>query len=293
VPIGESWEISDRPRDVSVIANGPLAGRDLHWLMENRGTELLGNVPVRNGRFPLLIKILDAQEKLSLQVHPPVGKARALGGEPKTELWYIADAAPGAALYVGLKSGVTRAQFEAKLENGSVEECFHRIEVRPGDAMFLPSGRVHALGAGLVIFEIQQNSDTTYRVFDWNRLGLDGQPRALHIRESLESIDFKDFEPALVQSGFTDSGPQKVRTLVRDPLFEVDACQIAARTQFDLRPQVMQIVGVLTGQLQLRDGQSQLVLSAGQFCLVPASLERVSLWSETPTIFLRTEVGRT
>src|SRR3954471_19309448 len=200
VPIGESWEISDRPGDASVIANGPLAGKDLRWLMEHHERELLGETKSANGRFPLLIKILDAQEKLSLQVHPPAHKAAELKGEPKTEAWYIADAAPGAELYVGLKCGVTRAEFETKIKTGAVAECFHRVPVKAGDTMFLPSGRVHAIGAGLVIFEIQQNSDTTYRVFDWNRVGLDGIPRDLHVAQSLSSIDFEDFEPRLVSA---------------------------------------------------------------------------------------------
>ena len=198
VPIGESWEISDRPGDVSVISNGPLAGKDLHWLVENLRTDLLGDAKLEAGRFPLLIKLLDAQEKLSLQVHPPASKATELRGDPKTEMWFIADALPGSELYVGLKRGVTRADFERRVGDGSVAECFHRVPVGVGDSMFLPSGRVHAIGAGLVIFEIQQNSDTTYRVFDWNRVGLDGKPRELHVPQSLASIDFNDFEPALV-----------------------------------------------------------------------------------------------
>ena len=176
-PIGESWEISDRPGDASVIANGPLAGKDLRWLMERHAVELLGREKAGDERFPLLVKILDAQEKLSLQVHPPADKAAELGGEPKTELWYVADATPEAELFAGLKRGVTRTEFERKLADGTVAECFHRLAVEKSDVMFLPSGRVHALGAGSVIFEIQQNSDTTYRVFDWNRAGLDGRPR--------------------------------------------------------------------------------------------------------------------
>src|SRR5438477_3571802 len=143
--IGESWEVSDRPGDVSVIASGPLAGKDLHWLVEQKPRELLGSVKTQHGRFPLLVKILDAQEKLSLQVHPPPEKATELGGEPKTEMWYIADAAPGAELYVGLKRGVTRGEFERKIANGTVADCFHRVDVKAGDAMVLPSGRVHAL----------------------------------------------------------------------------------------------------------------------------------------------------
>src|SRR5579863_7718286 len=119
VPIGESWEISDRPGDASVIANGPLAGKDLRWLMENHAGELLGKGKERAKNFPLLVKILDAQEKLSLQVHPPADKAKALGGEPKTEMWYITNAAPGAELYVGLNRGVTRAELERKIKDGT------------------------------------------------------------------------------------------------------------------------------------------------------------------------------
>ena len=290
VPIGESWEISDRPGDASVITNGTLAGKDLRWLMENHAADLLGKAKPPSGRFPLLIKILDAQDKLSLQVHPPPVKAAELGGEPKTELWYVAEAAPGAELYVGLKRGVTRAKFEQRIKAGTVAECFHRVSVRPGDAMFLPSGRVHALGAGLVIFEIQQNSDTTYRVFDWNRLGLDGKPRELHIPQSLASIDFSDYEPALLPRALAQSGAQKIRPLVRDPLFAVEAQELVAGASAPLRPTKMQIVALLAGGVQVSDGAGTLALAAGQFCLIPASLAQVTLRAETPATFLRVEV---
>ncbi len=138
--IGESWEISDRPGDASVIANGPLAGKDLRWLMENHCAEILGDAkPASENRFPLLIKILDSREKLSLQVHPPASKAAELHGEPKTEMWFIADAAPGAELFVGLKRGVSRAEFEKKIADGTVADCFHRVPVRAGDTMFYPA----------------------------------------------------------------------------------------------------------------------------------------------------------
>jgi mannose-6-phosphate isomerase len=290
VPIGESWEISDRPGDVSIIANGPLAGKDLRWLMENHAAELLGGAKAQRGRFPLLIKILDAQDKLSLQVHPPPSRAAALGGEPKTELWYVAQAAPGAELYAGLKRGVTRAEFEHQIRTGTVAECFHRVSVRPGDAMFLPGGRVHALGAGLVIFEIQQNSDTTYRVFDWNRPGLDGKPRELHIPQSLASIDFKDFEPSLLPLACAQTGAQRGRPLVRDALFTAEAHQASAGASVPLRPNKMQIIGLLAGQAQVRNGEVPLALAPGQFCLVPASLAQVVLRAEAPATFLRVEV---
>ena len=272
VPIGESWEISDRPGDVSVIANGPLAGKDLHWLMQNHGEEVLGEAKARAGCFPLLVKLLDARDKLSLQVHPPAPKAAQLGGEPKTEMWYIADAEPGAELFVGLKRGVTRQAFEQQVAAGTVADCFHRVSVGPGDAMFLPSGRVHAIGAGLVIFEIQQNSDTTYRVFDWNRVGLDGKPRQLHVAESLASIDFNDFEPRLVDRGGRRQNHLEHRSLVNDPLFTVECITAKARSTMRVSSR-LRIIGVVKGSVKVSGGSQSVNLTGGQFCLVPAELD--------------------
>ena len=290
-PIGESWEISDRPGDASVITNGPLAGKNLRWLMENHAAEILGGAkPAAEGRFPLLCKILDAREKLSLQVHPPAARAKELKGEPKTEMWFIADAAPDASLYVGLKRGVTRAGFEKKIADGSVADCFHRIPVKAGDAMFLPSGRVHAIGDGLVIFEIQQNSDTTYRVFDWNRVGLDGKPRDLHVPESLASIDFADFEPALVQCKFAGN-EIKTRPLVKDVLFNVEVVEMNSGTELDLKPRKLQIIAVVSGWLEIQSGSTSVNLAAGQFCLVPACLEQTEVSAKSGAVFLRVEAN--
>ncbi len=291
-PIGESCEISDRPGDASVIANGPLAGKDLRWLMEHHAGEILGSAkPAAEGRFPLLCKILDARDKLSLQVHPPASKAKELKGEPKTEMWYIADAAPDASLYVGLKRGVTRAEFEKKIADGNVADCFHRIPVRAGDAMFLPSGRVHAIGDGLVIFEIQQNSDTTYRVFDWNRVGLDGKPRELHIAQSLASIDFNDFEPELVETKFVADGTVQIRSLVKDPLFNVEAWKLNSGKAALLKPKKLQIVAVTAGSVEIKSGSVSAALAAGQFCLVPASLERTEVSTKSEAALLHVEAN--
>jgi mannose-6-phosphate isomerase len=290
-PIGESWEISDRPGDVSVIANGMLKGKDLQWLMKHHRRDLLGS---RFGaeRFPLLVKILDARETLSLQVHPPATQGSALKGEPKTELWYIVEADPGAELFAGLKRGVSPTDFQERIAAGTVADCFHRISVKAGDAMFLPSGRVHALGAGLVIFEIQQNSDTTYRVFDWNRVGLDGRPRELHPAESLASIDFEDFEPTLVCPTPSQMGPVPTATLVDDPLFSVRSVELTDEQDMPLAPGSATIVAVLSGALRVWHGTKELRLEPGSFCLVPASLQNVSLQSDGPVKFLAVEPGR-
>jgi mannose-6-phosphate isomerase len=198
-PYGESWELVDRDPEQSVVAEGPWAGTTLHALWADHREAMFGPRYLASTapRFPLLIKVLDCVDDLSIQVHPPAHVAGSLGGEPKTEMWYVAHADPGARIYAGLRRGVTRGDFERALRDGAVADCVHHVDARTGDSLFVPSGRLHALGKGLLIYEIQQSSDTTYRVFDWNRPGLDGRPRALHVRESMASIDFTDVEPML------------------------------------------------------------------------------------------------
>jgi len=193
--IGESWEIVDRADEQSVVANGPLAGKTIRELLEANCADILGPGSDPAKPFPILVKWLDCQDRLSLQVHPPAEIAPSLGGEPKTENWYIAECDEGASLIVGLKKGVTEEQFTEALQKNEAEACVHRFPVKPGDSILVESGRMHAIDAGNLILEIQQNSDTTYRVYDWGRVGLDGVPRQLHIEESLKSIDFNDFEP--------------------------------------------------------------------------------------------------
>jgi mannose-6-phosphate isomerase len=188
-------------------------------------------------------------------------------------MWYIAHAEPGAELYVGLKRGVTRHGFEHELRSGNVAECFHRVPVKAGDVMFLPSGRVHAIGSGLVIFEIQQNSDTTYRVFDWKRVGLDGKPRALHISESLASIDFGDFEPGLMSGEFRSDGGLRRKMLVKNPLFQTELVTSTSTTSetVPLAPKMMGIIAVVSGSVTATGSSISAKLDPGQFCLSPAS----------------------
>jgi mannose-6-phosphate isomerase len=194
--IGESWEWVDRPEAQSIIEGGSCDGLSLRETITRHSAAIMGPDWNPNRPFPILMKWLDCQERLSLQVHPPAEVAKLLGGEPKTEAWYVADASPDAALICGLKKGVTREQFVEALEQNDLERWVHRVPVGRGFSTFTPSGRIHAIDAGNLILEIQQNSDTTYRVYDWGRVGLDGQPRQLHIQESLQSINFHDYEPA-------------------------------------------------------------------------------------------------
>jgi mannose-6-phosphate isomerase len=193
--IGESWDVVDRPEAQSRVKAGEKKGKTLRELILEDPDRIMGPGYDPRRPFPILVKWLDCQERLSLQVHPPADVAEKLKGEPKTENWYLADAAPGAHLIVGLKRGVTRDEFEAALREERLEECVHRFPVREGHSILVRSGQIHAIDAGNLILEIQQNSDTTYRVYDWGRVGLDGKPRQLHVEESLSSIDFVDFEP--------------------------------------------------------------------------------------------------
>ncbi len=284
--VGESWEISDRHSDVSVISNGLLAGQSIRWLMENHSSDVLGDAHALDGRFPLLCKVLDAHEKLSLQVHPPASMAQELGGEPKTEAWYVAEARPDADIFAGLKSGTSRREFESRLKEGTVAECFHRIHVKRGDVMFLPSGRVHALGAGSVIFEVQQNSDTTYRVFDWNRIGADGKPRALHVEQALRCIDFDDFEPGLVEQHPETVSPGWERTpLVACEAFTLSLFHCRGLHPFRLSNPACRVIAAVEGEGLVCGGGHQTRLQRGQFCLVPACLEEVSLAAGAGAVF--------
>src|SRR6266700_1346334 len=209
--IGESWEIVDRPEAQSIVARGPLKGKTLHELWTEERSSIFGEVHDAP-RFPLLIKLLDAHDRLSLQVHPPVRIARKLGGEPKTEFWYVAAA-----------------------------DYAHKVRVKPGDIAFLPAGRLHAISSGNLLIEIQQNSDTTYRVFDWNRVDDNGKLRELHIEQALQCIDFNDVAPKLVE-------PQG-ELLVRHKLFEVQKWNLTASRDISSQGQFA-IVCCLTGSLR-------------------------------------------
>ena len=273
-PIGESWEIVDRPEAQSVVHDGPLRGKTLNQLWINNRPEIFGIEKEDFGespksaresralptRFPILCKLLDAQENLSLQVHPPPELAKELGGEPKSEFWYVADTAPKSVLVAGLKKGTTRAAFEKAIKDGSVEKHVHSIGLTAGDSIFLPSGRLHALGGGNLIVEIQQNSDTTYRVWDWERTKRGRAARKMHIEEAMRCIDFSDYEPALLKP--------KGESLVRHELFQVDKWML--KEERELVPDgAFAIVVCLSGALKCGGRQ----FKAGDFFLLPAKLE--------------------
>jgi mannose-6-phosphate isomerase len=205
----ESWEIADYRDAVSVVCEGDLAGTSLRDLVQNRGRELLGAALDRGGEFPLLVKFIDARETLSVQVHPNDEQGQRLAGDSgKTETWVIVAAEPGSLIYAGLNEGVTREQFAEAIETGQVEPLLHHFPARPGDCIMVDAGTVHAIGAGVLLAEIQQMSDATFRVHDWGRVGPDGQPRQLHVKEALEATDFArgPVNPLIPESETTPNG---------------------------------------------------------------------------------------
>ncbi|MES1213292.1 MAG: type I phosphomannose isomerase catalytic subunit, partial [Singulisphaera sp.] len=222
----ESWEICDRGADQSMVAAGALAGATLGELVAQYGAELFGrHAPQR--QFPLLFKFLDARLKLSVQVHPDDARAARLTPPDlgKTEAWVVIDAEPGSLIYAGLKRGFDREALAREISRGTCELCLHSFAPHASDCVFLPAGVVHAIGEGLLVAEIQQSSDTTWRLFDWNRLGPDGKPRALHIREALDAIDYAAGPVSPVQPLSTDESWRE--RLIASDKFVLDRLHLA------------------------------------------------------------------
>ncbi len=279
-PLAEIWAIGDRPEDerVSVIANGPLAGTTLRQLMEGRSSELLGQATPIDGKFPLLVKLLDAKERLSLQVHPPASVAVDLGGEPKTECWTLLEGTTASAqLIAGVKPGTDRTAFETAIRQSDLEPLLHSIPVQAGDFMHLPSGRLHAIDAGCLLLEIQQNSNTTYRVYDWGRIDAKtGQSRELHIQKALVSIDLTDVAPSLTTPQKESVGDNARETLVDCPHFTLERWTIK-HTQRHEPVDSFEIITTLDDGLTLSSGNHTLQLDRLGFVLVPAAVDDYTL----------------
>ena len=273
----ESWELVDRGADQTIIAAGPLAGRSLGELVRGAGSALLGRHAPRPA-FPLLFKFLDAARDLSVQVHPDDARAARLvpADFGKTEAWYVVDAAPGSRIYAGLAPGVDSAALAAALRSGRCDEVMHSFEPRPGDCVFIPAGTVHAIGAGLLVAEIQQSSDITYRLFDWNRSGADGKPRPLHVEAGLEAVTrFGPVEPVRPRPG-------------ADP-----ACRRLAECEYfvfdEVRPDgdwqtggddACGFIAVLSGRMHLDPSWRLPAVARGGCVLLPAAIGRQPLSCE-------------
>ncbi|MGI6087153.1 MAG: type I phosphomannose isomerase catalytic subunit [Kiritimatiellia bacterium] len=265
----ESWEVSDRAEAPSVVADGPLRGCSLTDLMRARGAEVLGAAQT-SGRCPWLIKLIDACRRLSVQVHPDSQAAAIHGGEPKTEAWYVLEVDEKAAIYAGFKPGVNAAVLQRALADNAVEKLLEKTTLAAGDLIYVPGGLVHAIGAGCLLLEVQQNSNTTYRVYDWGRVGADGQPRELHVEQALHSIKW-EARPEIIRTTAGSEGVWQI--LLRAPFFEIDRLSLSAPgASADLpASERCQALFVVSGAVRLTAPSGwKSVLSVGSSVLIPA-----------------------
>lgn len=279
---GESWEIACHANGTSTVANGVLAGKSLQEVLDTYGARLLGQ---RIGdkeleKFPLLVKILDASDKLSVQVHPEdVYAFENENGElGKTEMWYVIDAEPGAQLVYGVKPGTSKEQFKQAILEGTLEKYLNFVDVSQGDVFFIPATTLHAIGEGLLIAEIQQNSDTTYRVYDWNRVGNDGKPRQLHIEKALDVTDFSDVTDREKTEGLSVEEGENVRTyLVACTYFATERVDVKQSSREQLDGEKFDIIMVLEGEGKITYAEGEEMFKAGDSFLIPACMGNYDL----------------
>ena len=259
--IGESWEISGHNNDTSIVANGRLAGKTLWEILEEYKERLLGKRYVNEKYFPLLIKIIDANDKLSIQVHPEDEYAYRAEGEPgKTEAWYVVDAKENAQIVYGLRKDITKEVFRKAIETNTIEDTLKMESVKAGDMIFVPAGLVHTLLDGVMVYEVQQNSDTTYRVYDYDRVGDNGKKRELHIEKAIDVINFKE-QP---DCNFKDSS-------INCQYFSMDKLRIQGiRNEKTVDQFIIYCIIAGTGEIVYKDSVEPLY--TGDTILIPACL---------------------
>ncbi len=273
----ESWECSSRPEGTSVVREGPLAGKTLTELVRAEGCELLG--AGGGADFPLLVKIIDARQRLSVQVHPSESSAATVGGEPKTEAWHILAAEPGSRLYCGFRQGVTREQVSQATTAKDPAEILSLLRAHPvktGDAIFVPGGRVHAIGAGIMLLEVQQNSNTTFRLYDWNRTGNDGKPRPLHVNKALAAIDWADRGSSVAKRP-PPAKPGIFQLRISCRWFLMEEVRLAKKLEIDKEGAGFHIIFAVNGGLAVAGGGIKTAVPAGSTALMPAAMKRYSL----------------
>ena len=295
--IAESWEIAAHPDGQSVVENGEYAGLTLTELHQQLGLSLIGTrnqwAQERN-KFPLLIKLLDANRPLSVQVHPRDEYALENEGNElgKTEMWVILDAEPDAAVILGVKDGTTPDAFRQAIADGELEQYLHYIPIRAGDFIDVPAGTLHAILGGILIAEIQQNSNTTYRVYDWNRVGKDGEPRPLHVDRAMDVIDFTCIEPAAGQEKRLGDSETTNTQLVNNRYFTVERLTLDAGEEFagSCNGGTFEILGIVDGTVSLSSDSGSIDLSRIQFTLLPAEMGAYTVSAVNPAVVLRVYV---
>lgn len=265
----ESWEVSDRKEGQSIIGNGPYRGKTLHELLEILGSQdLLGHEGIHE--FPLLIKMLDAHKLLSVQVHP----SEEQSSEPKTEMWYILDAAKDAFVYVGVKSGIDMLTVRRALHNADIESVLEKLPVKSGDVIYIPAGTVHAIGPGCLILEVQQSSNSTYRLYDWERLGPDGKPRELHITEGLACLNIEAPWTITKERPIKEKEGYTVEKLLQAKYFNLDRFVFSQETRLQANGGA-QVFFVEEGRCEIHSGTETAIAKKGQSILVPAGCEGI------------------
>ena len=300
--VGESWELVDRPPDTSVVRNGPLAGRTLHELCHAHGRQLLGQNAPCPDHFPLIIKLLDPNDRLSVQVHPTAAYVarHPEAQSTKNEAWYVVDVKPGAAIIHGLEPGATLADLRQNLPHGDIAPLLRHVPVRAGEIHYIPSGLIHALLPGSLVVEIQQNSDTTFRLYDWGRLGLDGRPRTLHVTEALETAETFLADPALARSKnlgarYLSDGVELAGGL-ECPSFRTEELALkAGQTVVPLDPASLTVFVAVTGAVTVSCPEGFAVetrVGEGETALVPAGLSAAQVRSVVGALLLKTTIPR-
>ncbi|MGI5869141.1 MAG: type I phosphomannose isomerase catalytic subunit [Kiritimatiellia bacterium] len=277
-PCAESWEVSAHPDGMSVVEGGPCAGKTLADLCAEFGREILGSHSA-DGHFPILVKLIDAKTRLSVQVHPDEAAAERHGGEAKTEMWYILDAAPGAFVCAGLKPGIGPRHFDDAIRSGKVAATLRTLPVVPGRAVYIPGGLVHAIGDHCLILEVQQSSNTTYRVYDWDRVDHEGKPRPLHVKQAMEVIDWRAPELELIASipmNAAAAGNKRDRVL-RCDFFTMERFSLTVPEPFESDGASFRVLFAPDHDVAITWADGRETLPAGRSCLIPAAMPPYTL----------------
>ncbi len=294
-PVGESWEVADLEEDQSVVVAGPAKGRTLGQLVSEWGPKLVGRAPLFEGRFPLLIKFLDAHQHLSVQVHPDEAMARKLGGSVrvKHEAWYVLHAEPDGCIYRGFNRDVSRDEYMQAIENGTAADLLLHIPVKTGQCYYLPSGTIHALGAGVVVAEVQTPSDVTYRVYDWDRVDpATGEGRDLHIDQALECIRFEPDDGRQQDRSHVASVWTTVTRVCTCESFIIEQVRMVEGVEQPIPTGELMIWIVLEGQAEIEyaSGKEKLTFGPGQTVVVPAGLGDAMIRTDTKCVWLEVTI---